>query len=419
MINQPTLKLPFMSFSRITFILVFFITYNVQVYTQSSDKVIGGISTDRLERYEQFISQEIKQGNIPGASALIVRNGNVVLQDAYGYRNIGDKSSMKTDDIFFIQSMTKPIITVAFMMLFEEGHFMLTDNVSKYLPEFKDLRVIKSVEDSITGETIAIEKEITLEQLLTHTAGLTHGLGGSRFEQSYRKKYFMQQWPDIKSRATQASKLPLIDQPGNKWNYSVAPDIISALIEQFSGMSTNDFLESKIFKPLNMKDTGYNLTKQQQARVVMVTNKNDKGNLINSEYQPPAENNTIWSGVNGLFSTPSDYMTFCQMIMNNGQWNGTQFLSRKTIELMTQNHVGNKFQGEGVGFGYGFAVMLDVSKIDLPGSNGSFWWGGAYNTHFFIDPEEKLIAVFMTQLNPYNNYYHNKMKQLVYQAIVD
>ncbi len=408
-----------MNFSRITFILAFLITCNFQVYAQSSDKTVAGISKDKLGRYEEFISQEIKQGNIPGASALIVRNGKVVLQDAYGYRDIGDKSSMKTDDIFFIQSMTKPIITVAFMMLFEEGHFMLTDYVSKYLPKFKNLKVIKSKDDSITGETTAVEKEITIAHLLTHTAGLTHGLGGSQFEQDYMKEYFMQEWPDIKSRANQASKLPLIDQPGNKWIYSVAPDIIAALIEQFSGMSTNDFLESKIFKPLNMKDTGYNLTKEQQARVVKVTNKNDKENLINSEYQPPMENNTIWSGVNGLFSTASDYMTFCQMVMNNGQWNGTQFLSRKTIELMTQNHVGDKFPDQGVGFGYGFAVMLDVSKTDLLGSNGNIWWGGAFNTHFFIDPEEKLIAIFMTQLNPYTNYYHNKMKQLVYQAIVD
>ena len=169
--------------------------------------------------------------------------------------------------------MTKPIITVAFMMLFEEGHFMLTDNVSEYLPEFKHLEVIKDVNDGILGETIAAEKEITIAQLLTHTAGLTHGLRGNRFEKEYNKEYFRQNWPDIKSRANQASKLPLINQPGSKWAYSVAPDIISALIEQFSGMSTNDFLKSRIFKPLNMKDTGYNLTREQQARVVKLTTK--------------------------------------------------------------------------------------------------------------------------------------------------
>ena len=408
-----------MNFNKIRFILVFLITANFQIHAQSSNKAIAGISLDRLEHYEEFISQEINQDNIPGSTVLIVRDGKIVLQESYGHRDIENQSSMKTDDIFFIQSMTKPIITTAFMMLFEEGHFMLTDHVSKYLPEFKNLRVIKNGNDSITGETIASEKEITLEQLLTHTAGLTHGLGNSQFEQGYMNEYFMQEWPDIKSRAIQASKLPLVDQPGNIWYYSVAPDIIATLIEKFSGMTTNDFLETRIFKPLNMKDTGYNLTEQQQARVVKVTNKNDKGNLINSDYQPPMKKNTIWSGVNGLFSTTSDYMTFCQMIMNNGQWNGTQFLSRKTIELMTQNHVGNKYPAEGVGFGYGFAVMLDVSKTNLLGSNGNIWWGGAFNTHFFIDPKEKLISIFMTQLNPYTNYYHDKMKQLVYQAIVD
>ena len=408
-----------MNFNKIRFILVFLITANFQIHAQSSNKAIAGISLDRLEHYEEFISQEINQDNIPGATVLIVRDGKIVLQESYGHRDIENQSSMKTDDIFFIQSMTKPIITTAFMMLFEEGHFMLTDYVSKYLPEFKNLRVIKNGNDSITGETIASEKEITLEQLLTHTAGLTHGLGNSQFEQGYMNEYFMQEWPDIKSRAIQASKLPLVDQPGNIWYYSVAPDIIATLIEKFSGMTTNDFLETRIFKPLNMKDTGYNLTEQQQARVVKVTNKNDKGNLINSDYQPPMKKNTIWSGVNGLFSTTSDYMTFCQMIMNNGQWNGTQFLSRKTIELMTQNHVGNKYPAEGVGFGYGFAVMLDVSKTNLLGSNGNIWWGGAFNTNFFIDPKEKLISIFMTQLNQYTNYYHDKMKQLVYQAIVD
>ena len=408
-----------MNFNKIRIILVFLITANFQIYAQSSDKAIAGISLDKLEHYEEFISKEINQDKIPGATVLIVRDGKIVLQESYGHRDIENQSSMKTDDIFFIQSMTKPIITTAFMMLFEEGHFMLTDHVSKYLPEFKNLRVIKNGNDSITGETIALEKEITIEQLLTHTAGLTHGLGNSQFELGYRKEYFMQEWPDIKSRAIQASKLPLVDQPGNIWYYSVAPDIISTLIEKFSGMSTNDFLETRIFKPLKMKDTGYNLSKEQQGRVVKVTNKNNEGNLTNSDYQPPMKKNTIWSGVNGLFSTTSDYMTFCQMIMNNGQWNGTQFLSRKTIELMTQNHVGDKYPAAGVGFGYGFAVMLDVSKTNLLGSNGNIWWGGAFNTHFFIDPKEKLISIFMTQLNPYTNYYHDKMKQLVYQAIID
>jgi CubicO group peptidase (beta-lactamase class C family) len=150
-----------------------------------------------------------------------------------------------------------------------------------------------------------------------------------------------------------------------------------------------------------------------------LTSKNEEGVLVKSSYQPEMKGNTIWSGVNGLYSTASDYMTFCQMVMNYGKWNGMQFLSRKTIELMLCNHVGDLFPGQGVGFGYGFAVMMDVSETNLSGSNGSFWLGGAFNTHFFIDPKEKMISIFMTQFNPYTNYYHNKMKQLVYQAIVD
>ena len=182
-----------MNFNKIQFILVFLITANFQIYAQSSDKAIAGISLDKLEHYEEFISKEINQDKIPGATVLIVRDGKIVLQESYGHRDIENQSSMKTDDIFFIQSMTKPIITTAFMMLFEEGHFMLTDHVSKYLPEFKNLRVIKNGNDSITGETIALEKEITIEQLLTHTAGLTHGLGNSQFELGYRKEYFMQE----------------------------------------------------------------------------------------------------------------------------------------------------------------------------------------------------------------------------------
>ena len=184
-------------------------------------------------------------------------------------------------------------------------------------------------------------------------------------------------------------------------------------------MSTRDFLVERIFKSLKMKDTGYNLTKEQQSRVVILTTKNKEEILVNSENQPTMEGNTIWSGVNGLFSTASDYMTFCQMIMNYGKWNGIELLSRKTVELMTYNHVGELFNGKGLGFGYGFAVMTDVSETNLLGSNGSYWWGGAFNTHFFIDPHEKMISIFMTQFQPYTNYYHEKMKQLVYQAIVD
>jgi len=388
-----------------------------QLDAQIPDKKIAGISTDRLKRYENFIKAEIDQNKIPGAVSLIIRNGTLVHKGSYGYNNVASKTPMKADDIFFIQSMTKPIISVAFLMLYEEGHFFLTDPVSKYIPAFKDLRVIKSEKDA--SETEPLKKEITIAHLLTHTSGLTHGLGQSQLDQDFMKEYFMKSWPDIRSRVANIIKFPLVGQPGNQWYYSAAPDVLSVLIEQFSGMSTQKFLDERIFKPLGMKDTGYNLTKAQQSRVVKVHSKNTDGVHSLSEYQPPMEGNTVWSGVNGLYSTAQDYMNFCQMLLNDGRLNGKQYLSRKTIELMTYNHVGKLFPGPGQGFGLGFAVITDVAESKLLGSPGIFSWAGAYNTHFFIDPKEKLVSIFMTHEEPFTSFYHDKMKQLVYQAIID
>ena len=398
--------------------LLFFIAL-FQLVAQIPEKTISGISSERLKRYENFIKAEIDHGNIPGAVSLIVRNGTVVNKGSYGYNNLESKTPMKADDLFYIQSMTKPIITCAFMMLYEEGHFLLTDPVSKYIPAFKDLRVAKNVKDGMNGETEPMTKEITIAQLLSHTSGLSHGLGPSQLDKDFMKEYFRKEWPDIKSRVASITKLPLVGQPGNQWTYSAAPDVLSALIEQFSGMSTNDFLIARIFNPLGMKDTGYNLSKAQQSRVVKLCSRNADGVLSHSAHQPQMEGNTIWSGVNGLFSTAADYMTFCQMLLNGGKWNGKQFLSRKTIELMTSNHAGKLFDRLGEGFGLGFAVMVDVAESKLLGSNGMFYWGGAYNTHFFIDPKEKMISVFMTQEEPFTFFYHDKMRQLVYQAITD
>ncbi len=385
----------------------------------AQEKIISGMSLDRLKRYENFIKTEIEQGKIPGAVTLIVRDGIVVQQGSYGYNNLATKTPMTSDDLFFIQSMTKPIITVAFMMLYEEGYFMLNDPVSKYLPEFKNLRVSKDVSKGAAGETEPLEREITIAHLLSHTSGLTHGLGRSQLDKDFIKEYFGKPWPDIQARAANLTKFPLVGQPGKQWYYSAAPDVLSVLIEKFSGQSTNDFLNERIFKPLGMKDTGYNIPKAQQSHVVKLCSRTDDGKSVVATNQPKMEGNTVWSGVNGLFSTASDYMIFCQMLMNGGKWNNKQFLSRKTIEQMTYNHSSNLFDTPGEGFGFGFAVTQDVAATNNLGSNGIFYWSGAFNTHFFIDPKERLISIFMTQEEPYTSFYHVKMRQLVYQSIVD
>lgn len=382
---------------------------------QVSDKVIAGMSLNHLQHYENYVKREISSGKIPGAVTLITRNGETVYKSAIGISNSTNKSEMKTDNIFYIQSMTKPITTTAFMILFEEGHFLLTDPLSKYLPAAKDLRVLKNQEDGIGGETVAMKREIRLADLLSHTAGFSHGLGQTKYEKEIYA-ILSKSHKTIQERVDELLSAPLLGQPGEQWAYSIAPDILSVLIEKFSGQSTNQFLTDRIFKPLGMEDTGYNLTKEQQSRVVQVQGE-DPGGILTTH--PKMVGNTVWSGVNALYSTADDYMHFCQMLLNGGNWNGKQLLSRKTIELMTLNHSGDFFGSSGEGFGYGFAVVNNLSATNNLGSNGVYYWAGAFNTHFFIDPNEKLISIFLTQTSVFDSYYHNKLRQLVYQAIVD
>jgi CubicO group peptidase (beta-lactamase class C family) len=385
-----------------------------------SPVVSSGLSTARLEHLDAYVENEIDQDRIPGAVVLIHRNGETVYHKAYGYRNLEEQEPMEAEDIFYIQSMTKPIISVAFMMLYEGGHFLLTDPVSKYLPAFKDLAVIRDPEEGIKGETVPLKQDITIAHLLTHTAGLTHGLDGSRFDRELMQKAMGINFSSIGDRVDSILTIPLRNQPGAEWRYSFAPDVLSVLIEQFSGMSTAEFLKERIFEPLEMKDTAYNLSPEQQERVVRLHGVyDDSGLTVSKRYQPPMSGNTVWSGVNALFSTPSDYLHFCQMLLNQGVWKGRRLLSRKTVELMTINQTGDLFPAPGYGFGYGFRVLTNLGETQLYGSEGLFNWGGAYNTHFFIDPEEDLIAIFCTQTEPYSDFYHEKLRQLTYQALVD
>lgn len=378
-----------------------------------------GFSSERLDRYTTFLSREIQDGRIPGAVTMVMRKGQFVHQETLGYSNLDDNTSMQQDQLFYIQSMTKPIITVAFMMLYEEGHFFLNDAVSQYLPAFKNLKVAKDVEAGAEGETEPAINEVTIAQLLSHTAGFSHGLGSSKLDQDILFALYYEPQKNIESRVNTLVSLPLMGQPGDQWNYSASPDVLALLIEKFSRMPANEFLQKRLFNPLGMKDTGYNLAKENQGRMMPVHMINEEGKLVVSEYQPAMDENTVFGGTHGLFSTAKDYMTFCQMLLNNGEWNGTRFLSRITIELMTLNHVGDLRSTNGQGFGLGFGVLTDLAKSESLGSVGQYYWGGANCTYFFIDPKEELISVLMTQVAPYSDYYSKKMRQFVYQAIDD
>lgn len=383
-----------------------------------------GFSTERLQRYEAFLQNEIDEGRIPGAVSLIVRRGQTAHNVSLGTRNVETGEEMAVDDIFFIQSMSKPIITVAFMMLYEEGHFFLNDPVSKYLPQFRDRVVSLDRNTGEGGPTEAANKEITIAHLLSHTAGLSHGLGSSQLDQDYFDAMYNEEHLTVEDRVNRMLDLPLIGHPGEQWNYSAAPDVLSVLIAQFSGISTEEFLQNRLFDPLGMKNTGYNVPESAHHRIAKLHRLDSIGTLMKIDEGglggDQLTGNTLHSGVNALFSTPGDYATFCQMLINNGELNGKRYLSRKTIELMTVNHVDNLFsQDGGYGFGLGFDVLTDLADSKDLVSEGTYSWGGAYCTYFFIDPKEELVAVLMTQLEPFSGYYSQKMRQFVYQAIDD
>ncbi len=409
--------------TKITLFLTALFTF-VSIYAPAQQlvedyNVIAGISKDRLDRYDKFLEREIKFGKIPGAVSLIMRKNQVVHKATYGYKNLAEKTEMDEDGIFHIMSMTKPIVSVAFMMLYEEGYFQLTDPVSKYIPQFMNLKVAKDVTQGADGETDDAKSQVTIHQLLSHTAGFSHGLSGTPLDNDIAKAMYYEPQKDIVSRVNTLVRLPLIGQPGEQWHYSASPDVLSLLIEKFSGMTTAKFLQERLFDPLGMKDTGYNIAKENQKRWVAVHNYNEEGRMVNSEQQLPVEGNTVFGGTHGLFSTAADYMIFCQMLLNKGEWKGKQYLSPKTLEIMTMNQVGELYQAPGQGFGLGFGVTTDLAASKSSGSIGQYYWSGAYCTYFFIDPKEELIAILMTQMQPYNNYYPTIMRQFIYQSITN
>ena len=405
-----------MKFTKLLLVLISFL-YLGEISGQAP-KIIAGINIDRVKRLDKFVQSEIDKGNIPGAVTMIIHNGIVVHQGALGYKNVSTKTPMKIDDLFYIQSMTKPIISTAFMMLYEEGYFKLDDPVSKYIPEFKNFRVVRSVNDGPDDPTDSLKSEMTITQLISHSSGLMHGLNDNPVEKRFRKGYFNQS-KTIQERVSNITKFPLLAQPGTQWNYSAGPDVLCVLIEKFSGMSVNEFLKTRIFDPLEMKSTGYNVPKSEQSKIVSLHLKGNNGTISVAANQPPFENVTVWSGVNGLFSTAADYSTFCQMMMAGGTYKGKQYLSRKTVDLMTSNQTGDLFQLPGTQWGLGFAVVTDGPATKTPASKGLFFWAGANNTHFFIDPKEKLIAIFMTQEGNFTMDYHTSLRQMVYQTLAD
>ena len=380
-----------------------------------------GLSPERLQRINEVIKRYIDSNQISGAVTLVARKGRVAHYEAQGLMDIESKKPIRKDALFRMASSTKPVASVAIMMLMEEGKIRLSDPVSKFIPEFKNqqVAVTKSGESEIS--LVPAAREITVRDLLTHTSGLgSGGSGGKVITQLMSARKSTDTLADFIPRLGSA---PLDIQPGTLWRYSglAGIDTLSRIVEIASGMTFDQFLKQRIFDPLGMKDTFFALPEDRQPRLMTLYRRTgDK--LEKHPNQEYLTSRNYFSGAAGLMSTAEDYFHFAQMLANGGQLNGKRLLSPHTVALMSSNHTGEMFPGQlgrpsGMGFGFAVEVVVDAIKADSRRSNGSFGWDGAFGTHFWVDPKEKIIAVLMLQTA--NRSLHRDFENAVMQAIVE
>ncbi|HEX7953099.1 MAG TPA: serine hydrolase domain-containing protein [Burkholderiales bacterium] len=402
-----------------------------------------GMSGPRLARISEAFRKEIDAGKLPGAVVLVARKGKLVYAEAVGFQDKAAGKPMAKDSIFRIYSMTKPLVSVAAMMLVEEGRMQLTDPVAKFLPALKSLNVSVARADAefakITYTQVPADREMTVQDLLRHTAGLAYGeiTQNAPVKEALGKAGLYKSTIDFDVRelapaeeVDRLAKVPLAHQPGTVWEYSLASDLLGRVIEAASGERLADFLDKRLFQPLKMGDSGFWVAPDKIGRLANAL-PNDllsgkPNNLIDVSVAPAND-----SGGAGGVSTAADYLRFSQMMLNGGQLDGQRILSRSTVALMTSDHLGTRIAapvtpGElllgvpGYAFGLGFAVRQGPGVAGVPGSAGEFMWAGYAGTYFWIDPKEEIAAVMMTQApSPIRAYYRKLFKQLVYAAIAD
>lgn len=377
-----------------------------------------GFSPERLKRLHSHFEKLIRSGERPGAITLIARNGRIVDWRAYGLRDVENKLPMEKDTIVHIYSMTKPITSVAVMMLVEEGKLALVDRVEKHIPEFKGLKVYKGgtvdrpeLEDAV--------RPVTVKHLLTHTSGLVYGWGNDNVSALYRKADPLGA-PSLKEFIARLVKLPLAFQPGERYEYSMSIDVLGYLVEVVSGEPFDRFVEQRITGPLQMTDTHFRLPESKRARLAKIYSRRE-GKLAE---QRGLQTGGVPYGGMGLYSTIGDYARFAQMLVNGGQLDGVRLLGRKTVDLMMMNHLSGLAQptigGDGAnGFGLGGAVRIDVAKSGRPASEGLFGWDGAASTYFRVDRKEKLALLLFLQWMPFDQPTLSLYETLVYQALTD
>ena len=381
-----------------------------------------GLSSTRLERLGSVLRGEVDCGRVPGAVALISRRGRVGYFESFGQRDAAAGAPMAKDTIFRIYSMTKPITSVAVMMLWEQGRFLLSDAIAKYLPEFSAPQV--AVERGAEIERVAAARAITIQDLLRHTSGLTYEFRGSGpVHKMYMGAKVDRRAQTSAEHSATLGSLPLLHQPGTRWEYSRSTDVLGRLVEVLSGVPLSVFFERHILAPLGMVDTAFHVPPQHHSRLAQAFAADpDSGGAIRllEVRDPPG----FESGGGGLVSTASDYARFLQMLLNGGTLDGCRTLSRKTIEFMTADHLGPitgapDLLPPGHGFGLGFAVRLQTGFNSSPGSIGLYFWGGLAGTAFWVDPAEKLFAILLIQAPGRREYYRTLFRDLVYAAFDD
>ncbi len=402
------------------------------VLTEAAPESVG-ISAERLARIDQMCVDAVKKGDLPGIVSLVTRNGKIVHWKAYGMANNQENKALKRDDIFRIASQTKAITATAVMMLWEEGKFQLDDPISKYIPEFKNPQVLKSFTyNDTTYATVPAKSEITIRHLITHTSGIGYGVidGDERMKMIYAKAgvtdLFTTEKITIAESVKKLAKLPLHHNPGEKFTYSEGLDVLGYFIEVVSGMPFDQFLKTRIFDPLAMNDTRFYFPEEKAGRLVAVQQKKDGKwtkypvTFYDTDY-PVKGAKSFFSGGAGLSSTAKDYATFLQMYLNGGELNGVRILSRTTVDVILANHSAELFGAPDRYHGLAFGVTTTIGQDKGGnGSEGTFDWGGYFNTQYFADPKEIVIGILMKQTQgSVNDETGWKFRQLVGQSIDD
>jgi CubicO group peptidase (beta-lactamase class C family) len=383
-----------------------------KIPTASPEEV--GMSSEKLAQVKPAVQAMIDDEKIAGASIIVARKGKIALFETLGMMDREANKPMRPDTIFRFYSMTKPITSVAVMMLYEEKKLNLNDPVSKYIPEFKGLKVYAE-----SGEHTEQINEMTVRDLLRHTSGLTYGFfGNTPVDKMYRSKSVFDWESSLQDMIEKLSEIPLLYQPSTKWHYGVSTDVLGYIVEKISGQPLDKFFKQRIFKPLKMKDTAFHVPAKKADRLSVCYGPNITGGLNITDDPATSrylKKRSLLSGGGGLVSTARDYLRFCQMLLNKGQLDGERLLQPKTVEMMTTNQLPDSVRrGEDGGFGLGFSVTLKDGKIP----KGEYGWGGAASTHFWISPKDELIVIALSQYMPYSGRLENAVKPIVYDSII-